>query len=194
MAKGFSFLKSGETVVASVGLHWMVFGYALIWSVATVLIFTFYTNLALFSGVVILIAVGAWGEAMIRYMTKELTLTNQRLLISSGFINHRLDEVPLTNLKAVRIEQTTWQKLLGYGTLVLVGQTDSEMALPTIADVKTFAGSLEDMLPEPVEAAPAAAPTAPSEPAPQTQPQPEDHANPSPETQTQTAPTSSQGK
>jgi hypothetical protein len=55
----------------------------------------------------------------------KITLTSQRLKISSGLLNKRLEEIELYRVKDWTFTQPLFQRLLGYGTVTVISSDRS---------------------------------------------------------------------
>lgn len=68
--------------------------------------------------------------------SKRYTVTNKRLIVRRGIIARHVDEVEIAHIRSVNIRQGLWQRLLGYGHL-LVGTSGTggiEIVMQNIAN------------------------------------------------------------
>lgn len=130
-------LEKGEDVVFQGRLHWTynwkwTFGGTLlaIISVAGILmnaIFTYNEEnsdagpiyILSIMGVIIGIAMVGWGY-FIRSKT-EFAITNTRFIQKDGIFNIKMTEIPLFKVETVNFYQTLFQRMVGTGTIELVG-------------------------------------------------------------------------
>jgi len=57
--------------------------------------------------------------ALVAYLRSEITLTNKRLIYSTGFLVRAAGELPLENVEAMFILEPLLCRLLGYGTVAV---------------------------------------------------------------------------
>lgn len=60
-------------------------------------------------------AVAAWAEWGLR--SRELVLTNKRLLLKTGKFAVNVEDIPLNKIQAVHYSQGVFQRIAGYGTV-----------------------------------------------------------------------------
>ena len=61
----------------------------------------------------------------IQVKSNSYRLTTQRLLISRGWLGKHLNELELYRVKDVIVDQSFFQRLLGYGTITVLADDDS---------------------------------------------------------------------
>ena len=78
-------------------------------------------------------------KKLIRY-----TLTDAKIEIDEGFISRTTRNVPLRTIQDVTIKATVWQRVLGFGDLVIenAGEKDSEIVLKDINSPRKHADIL----------------------------------------------------
>jgi uncharacterized membrane protein YdbT with pleckstrin-like domain len=137
-------LQEGETIRFSSRVHWVVYlrGIVLIvlGVVVAVLLQKFVPNssnsydipaliaiaVGLFFGIVSLI--GAWWQ---RFIT-EVVVTNRRIIYKRGFLKRQTFEMNMEKVESVRVDQSIFGRMLGYGTVIIRGTGSSFEPLPTI--------------------------------------------------------------
>lgn len=58
---------------------------------------------------------------IVRALTTEMAATNKRVIAKEGLIKRRTLEMNLTKVETIGVHQSIWGRLLGYGTVVVVG-------------------------------------------------------------------------
>jgi uncharacterized membrane protein YdbT with pleckstrin-like domain len=113
-------LSDGEKIEAEFALHWT----AWVPVVICVLIgpITF--------GILWLVAV--YLALQIRYT--EQGLTNKRVILKRGIIGRHTDEMKLTSIETVEIDQGIWGRLLNFGTIHVTGRGISDVIFKGVAD------------------------------------------------------------
>ena len=121
-------LGENEKVVAVARFHW--------W-------YTFKAVLALVFLAWVLIGFYIFFQMMIRKWTTEIGVTTHRFVEKTGFFTLHTNEVALPNIEGVRVVQTFWGRLLGYGRLRIEGTGVDAIELPDIADPVAFRAAIE---------------------------------------------------
>ena len=91
-----SILVRGEHVVYETELHWRIY-------------FTFRAIFTL------------WISPIIRQATSEFVITNKRVIVKVGLIRRKTLEMNLQKIESVNVEQSIMGRILGYGTVTIVG-------------------------------------------------------------------------
>lgn len=115
------------------------------------------------------LAILAFGVAifvttMMPLWTTEIGVTSQRLIYKRGWLRRRTDELQLTSIEEVNLDQGAVGRMLDYGRLLIHGTGVSDVALPTLADPVGLRRALQEAMggAKVVVAAPEA-PVAPTE-------------------------------
>ena len=103
-----SVLIKGEEVIYRAKLHWKIY----------------FTPLALFS---------LWLLPIIRQVTSEFVITNKRIIIKTGFIARKTLEMNLNKIESVNVDQGIWGRILGYGTITIIGTGGTKESFPDIS-------------------------------------------------------------
>ncbi len=112
-------LMKGETVLYRGSLHWIIF--VLPGLLCLVII-----------GIVPLVA------ALIRNATSEFAVTNHRVIVKVGLIKRNTLELNLAKVESIGVDQTLLGRMLGYGTIVVVGTGGTREPFKSIADPMAF--------------------------------------------------------
>jgi len=91
-----SVLIKGEHVVYETELHWIIY----------------FSFRALFT---------LWLSPLIRRATSEFVITNKRVIVKVGLIRRKSLEMNLQKIESVNVEQGMVARILGYGTVTIVG-------------------------------------------------------------------------
>jgi uncharacterized membrane protein YdbT with pleckstrin-like domain len=121
-------LGSGERIVAKARFHW------------------WYTLKAVLALVVlgwVLIGIVIFFAMMIRKWTTELAVTTHRFVEKTGLFTLRTNEIALQNIEGVRVEQSFWGRILGYGHIRIEGTGVDAVNIPDIADPIAFRAAIE---------------------------------------------------
>jgi hypothetical protein len=129
-------LVPGETVIYETRLHWIVMlshiilGCFLLVSGALLLAYALSQNgidstqLRVIEGGSALLIVGGIVTilvGMVRRHATEMAVTNRRLVIKKGLAGRNTIEMMLNKVESIEIRETAFGRMLGYGTVVVVG-------------------------------------------------------------------------
>lgn len=111
-------LAPGERIVARFALHWTAKG-------------------RLFLGIILIpvligipLAIYEW----LRLRSIELGVTSHRVVRKTGIVSRETDEVRLTAIETIDLQQSVWGRLLGFGSVRVTGRGESNMLLDHVAD------------------------------------------------------------
>jgi uncharacterized membrane protein YdbT with pleckstrin-like domain len=121
-------LGAGETLVAKAQFHW--------W-------YTFKAVLALVFLGIFIIGIVIFLSMMIRKWTTEIGITTHRFVEKTGLFSLSTNEITLNNIEGVRVFQTFWGRLLGFGRLRIEGTGVDAISVPDIADPVGFRAAIE---------------------------------------------------
>jgi uncharacterized membrane protein YdbT with pleckstrin-like domain len=113
-------LSAGEQVVYEAKLHWMIF-------------------VSLKALLTLFIA------PLIEFSTSEFAITNKRVIIKVGLITRRTLEMNLNKIESVNVNQGLLGRLLGYGTIVIVGTGGTKEPFADISDPLTFRKKFQEV-------------------------------------------------
>ncbi|WP_262694115.1 PH domain-containing protein [Kordiimonas aquimaris] len=86
----------------------------------------------------LLIGVVIFLRMFIRKLTTELGVTSQRVVFKTGWIARKTEEISLTNIEEMNLEQSIFGRLLGYGQLRIRGTGGSYILTHSIDDPMEF--------------------------------------------------------
>ena len=121
-------LGAGEEIVALARFHW--------W-------YTVKAVLALVFLAWVLIGFYIFFRMMIRKWTTEIGVTTHRFVEKTGLFTLTTNELALNNIEGVRVIQSFWGRMLGYGHLRIEGTGIDAIVLPDIADPVAFRAAIE---------------------------------------------------
>ena len=113
-------LGTGEQVVYEAKLHWIIF-------VSLKAILTLFI------------------APLIAYSTSEFAITNKRVIIKVGLISRRTLEMNLNKIESVNVNQSILGRMLGYGTIVIVGTGGTKEPFAAISDPLTFRKKFQEL-------------------------------------------------
>ncbi len=155
-------LLPGERVVYETGLHWLVYGRAILaFLVAAALaVGSAYTPsgappaLPILAALTALLGLLLLLIAAVRRLGTELAVTDQRVLFKRGVLSRHTIEMNRSKVESVDVDQSLLGRVLGYGTVTLRGTGGSLEPMAMIGRPLTLRSHITA---EPVRHAPGAA-------------------------------------
>lgn len=146
-------LMAGEQVVYRAYRHWSIFGWP-IFLLCVGLAFFFAGQkwrenfspsvgnaaLALAALAAFLTAIPAW----INRFTSEFAVTNKRVIVKVGWIRRRTIELLLTKAEAIEVTQGIGGRILGFGTIVIIGTGGTHEPFERIAAPLAFRRKVQE--------------------------------------------------
>lgn len=109
-----------EHVVFETKYHWKIF----------------FTLKALFT-LFIAPALARWSD--------EFVVTNKRLICKTGLISRHTLEMNLNKIETVNVDQSIMGRLLGYGTIIIIGTGGTREEFPNIANPTEFRKKFQEV-------------------------------------------------
>jgi uncharacterized membrane protein YdbT with pleckstrin-like domain len=119
-----SVLIKGEHVVYETELHWIIY----------------FSFRALFT---------LWLSPLIRRATSEFVITNKRVIVKTGLIRRKSLEMNLQKIESVNVEQGIMARILGYGTVTIVGTGGTRESFTNIRKPLMFRKKFQEFSMEP---------------------------------------------
>ena len=113
-------LTAGERVVYETNLHWIIF-------------FSLKGFLTFFIA------------PLIALSTSEFAITNKRVIIKVGVISRRTLEMNLNKIESVNVNQGILGRILGYGTIVIVGTGGTKERFTAISNPLEFRRKFQEL-------------------------------------------------
>lgn len=113
-------LSSGEVIHKVFQLHWFAKVPMYCWLVLGLVTFGLTWLIALYE--------------YFRLRSIEQGVTNKRVILKNGIISRHTEEMKLSSIETVEIEQGIWARMFGYGTVKLTGRGISDVKFRNIDD------------------------------------------------------------
>jgi hypothetical protein len=155
-------LVPGETVIYQTRLHWIVMlghvfvGCLLLGLPGVLLLYYAYsqhgmdaTTLRLTEGGgVALLVCGAIVllMGMVRRNATEMAVTNRRVVIKTGLAGRKTIEMLLNKVESIEVSETTFGRMLGYGTIVIIGTGGTSEPFHDIAHPLEFRNQVQQQI------------------------------------------------
>jgi uncharacterized membrane protein YdbT with pleckstrin-like domain len=136
-----SVLQPGETVKATGRLHWINYLRSLVLAALAALLLLYgaeqaskLARAAAYVGwVLLVVAVVIFLEAWFRRQMTELSVTNRRVIYKTGFVRRHTVEMNMDKVETVNVDQSILGRILGYGTIHVLGTGQGIEGLSRIA-------------------------------------------------------------
>ncbi len=125
-------LEPGETVKFSGQLHWTIYRNAIALGVLAAIAFLLTHHLGV-AVVLLAIAAALFIRAWFVRATSEIVVTDKRIIHKVGWIARRTQEMNVTKVETVDVKQGIWGRILGFGTVCMIGTGSSWEPLRFIA-------------------------------------------------------------
>ncbi len=124
-----SVLQPGETLIYRGKLHWIIYGSAVFAAIVAVALAAVaravppdlapvaWIAAAIALAIALFSAVRAWFDQWIT----EIAVTSLRVIYKKGFIRRHTAEMNMDKVESVTVDQPLWGRLLGYGTVHVMG-------------------------------------------------------------------------
>ena len=141
-------LLTGERVVYRSRQHWIVFTGPVLLLVASFLpLIISRGNVMLAVSSVVLLTAVIWLVARaIARVSAEFTVTNKRVVVKLGTVRRRAVEMLLSKVEEIGVDQGIIARMLGYGTVVIVGTGGSKELFMLIADPLGFRRQVQEQI------------------------------------------------
>jgi hypothetical protein len=155
-------LVSGETVIYETRLHWVVmFWHLVVGSLLLALpgaLLLYYAlsqkgieprNLQLMeAGAIALLVCGLIVilMGMVRRNATEMAVTNRRVVIKSGLVSRKTIEMLLAKVESIEVSETAVGRLLGYGTIVVIGTGGTPEPFHKVAHPLEFRNQVQQQI------------------------------------------------
>ncbi len=113
-------LTTNEHVAYEARLHWIIY-------LSPVNLFTF------------------WLHPYIRRTTSQFAITNKRVIIKIGLISRRTLEMNLSKIESVNVNQSILARILGYGSIVVIGTGGTREVFHDIAAPLIFRRKFQEL-------------------------------------------------
>ena len=95
------------------------------------------------AGLLFLLGLLIFLKMMIRQWSTEIGVTSHRFVEKYGLVGMRTNEIALPNIEGVRVNQSIFGRMLGYGTVRIEGTGVDAVTTPSIADPVGFVRAIQ---------------------------------------------------
>lgn len=137
-------LMPGEEITYRTHLHWVIYtAPILIGACALALLIGLLgygggLPLASLGGLLLIVAAGLALSRWVIARTSEFAVTNKRVIIKRGLVRRHTLELLLTKVESVGVDQGIAGRILGYGSIVVIGTGGTRESFQNIAQPLEF--------------------------------------------------------
>lgn len=113
-------LSSGEKIEGLFKFHWFAWVPMYMWLILGLVTFGLTWLIALYE--------------YLRLRFTEQGLTNKRVVLKRGIISRKTEEMKVTSIETVEIDQGVWGRLFGFGTIKVTGRGISDVVFKGLDD------------------------------------------------------------
>ena len=113
-------LSTGEKIEGLFTLHWVAWIPMVIWIILAIPTF----------GITLILAI----YEFLRLKFLEQGVTNKRVILKKGIISRQTEEMKLTSIETVEINQGIFGRIFGFGTVKVTGRGISDLTFKRIDD------------------------------------------------------------
>jgi uncharacterized membrane protein YdbT with pleckstrin-like domain len=154
-------LVPGETVIYQTRLHWIVMlghavlGCLLFGSGAFLLYYTSNrtgldsTTLHIMEGggiALLVFGVVALLMGLVRRNATEMAVTNRRVVVKTGLASRKTIEMLLNKVESIEVTETAFGRMLGYGTIVVIGTGGTPEPFHKVAHPLEFRSQVQQQI------------------------------------------------
>ncbi|HKN87061.1 MAG TPA: PH domain-containing protein [Nitrospiraceae bacterium] len=81
---------------------------------------------------------------LVEYVTSEFAVTNKRIIMKTGWISRQVLELNLHKIESVNVDQSLLGRLLGYGTITVIGTGGTRETFDRIAHPLAFRKAFQE--------------------------------------------------
>jgi uncharacterized membrane protein YdbT with pleckstrin-like domain len=124
-------LSAGERVEGLFKLHWFAWMPLVAWIVLGVVTFGITWFVAIYE--------------FLRLRFLEQGVTNKRVILKKGIIGRKTEEMKLSSIETVEIDQGIWGRIFGFGTVRITGRGISDLVFKRIDDPLSVKRQIESV-------------------------------------------------
>jgi uncharacterized membrane protein YdbT with pleckstrin-like domain len=145
-------LIAGENLIYETGVHWCVlfwpFVIALVMIAGGIALFVLATFVGKIEVGTLLIGFALLYVlyAVMKRGATEIAVTNRRVMIKTGMASRRSLEIMLQKVESIAIEESTWGRMLGFGTVMIHGTGGTPEPFRKIAHPNVFRQRVQEQV------------------------------------------------
>lgn len=102
--------------------------------------------MAMVGAVLVVIAIITFAYGVAKRNATEMAVTNRRVLIKTGIASRRTLDLMLSRVESIGVEETTFGRMLGYGSVVVRGTGGTPEPFMMIAHPQDFRRAVQEQI------------------------------------------------
>ncbi len=139
-------LLTNEKIYYRTRRHWIIFFIPVVLSVIAFVLIDFHSLLTLVGYLFCALAIIQWLSSIIDYLTSEYGVTNRRVLVKTGFVRRHSLETLLPRIAGIKVNQSLFGRIFGYGTIVIQGTGGAHDRFAMIDDPLRFRRKVQEQI------------------------------------------------
>ena len=154
-------LNPGETVIYETRLHWIVMLRSIVQAVIAVLIaagvlYSAFSRTGISddqlhimegaAALLVVLAIILLIAGATRRNATEMVVTNHRVIIKVGLVGRRTIEMLLSKIESIEVKETAAGRMLGYGTIVVIGTGGTPEPFHQVAHPLEFRSKVQQQI------------------------------------------------
>ena len=139
-------LLSGEKLLYSGKLHWIIFLWPGIWLLFSILCFVGVRNQVSLASLFFLISIVSGVVSYINFTTSEFGVTNKRVIVNVGLIRRISIEVLLNKVEGIQVRQGILGRILNYGSITVSGTGGTKDPVHRISAPLVFRKNVQEQI------------------------------------------------
>ena len=142
-------LAGEEALIAKASFHWLYHVLAYGTLVLSLVLAGYMYSQASWPGWAAIVAgvgIAVFLRVMVPIWTTEIGVTSDRVIVKRRFLARHTDEIQLSAIEEINVDQGLFGRLLGFGRIKLQGTGDDDVDIPAIASPLRFRRSIQQAL------------------------------------------------
>jgi uncharacterized membrane protein YdbT with pleckstrin-like domain len=97
-------------------------------------------------GALVVCGVVAILMGMVRRSATEMAVTNRRVVIKTGLLSRKTIEMLLSKVESIEVSETVFGRMLGYGTIVVIGTGGTPEPFHKVAHTLEFRSQVQQQI------------------------------------------------
>ncbi len=102
--------------------------------------------MAIAGAILLAAAIITFSYGVVKRNATEMAVTNRRVLVKTGMTSRRTLDLMLSRVESIGVEETTTGRLLGYGSVIVVGIGGTPEAFLMIAHPQEFRRAVQEQI------------------------------------------------
>ena len=102
--------------------------------------------MAITGAILLAAAIITFSYGVVKRNATEMAVTNRRVLVKTGITSRRTLDLMLSRVESIGVEETTTGRLLGYGSVIVVGIGGTPEAFLMIAHPQEFRRAVQEQI------------------------------------------------